>query len=238
MCIKSNGHRFPGRYTLSLLLCLISANLIKQWENPQLLPFLLQACFLVKRHCIELLFELFDTIQGFKPFEVVKVFVEIDKICSSMSLATAWTVSSKVAHLATFEASIVCISLGGSSSIVVQGWPKAGSISLNASSIFLMPIWCSGLAQVHRDSYVIHPMQCIGRVVLYLRRSLLVESWPALVKECFLISLVSLVEECAWSSEVIGTLECVKNFSIESPRSPVWVADTEYIIDQHFQSSG
>src|SRR5216684_7340653 len=28
------------RYTSPLLLCLISANLIRQWENPHLLPFL------------------------------------------------------------------------------------------------------------------------------------------------------------------------------------------------------
>jgi len=184
------------------------------------------------------LFDIIDTVRGFKPFIVVVFVIEIDEIRFGLSLtATAWTVSGLMTHLSTLETIIVCISWGWSSSVVLRGWSKASCIPLCLSSIVLTPVQGSSMSQVHWYCYIVHPAGCVSRIVLRLRGSL-AESRSSLLQESSLVSLISLIEEHSWSLEIIGLWKHIEDSTVEPSGSLVRVAGTEYVVDQNFRPGG
>jgi len=84
-------------------------------------------------------------VQVFESFVAIVFFIEVNKVCSSSSLAIAGAVSGKVTSLATFETSIVSISPWWPSGVVSGCWSKASGISLYTSLIARLPVWSSGV---------------------------------------------------------------------------------------------
>jgi len=137
-----------------------------------------------------------DLINRFQFFIGVEFIVEINKVCSSTSLAVARTVLSEMSYLSAFKTGIVGCASGGSSSSCIRT-----ELSMSLALPTPISVRSTGSVQIHWDGLVGHPPGCISGVKLWpsLSSTLGMEAWAALlIEEVPLPSLVAAEE--SWSS--------------------------------------
>ena len=189
-------------YTFESLLCLISANLIRLWENPHLLPFLWPGLLCPPGHGIEFGFEPGNLTWGgfFRDvfFYVcsIEIVIEVDKVGPSVALRA---VMCEMSLLPTIEACIIGW-VGVAWPLIASSlWKHLCHMSSHCSpSSVSSPIRCSSLVEIHGYWLVCHPPRGIGEIEracqqsLSLSLSLAISLW-----EKGVTGLILKVSECS-----------------------------------------